>query len=65
MQMMLSSFIVVALLMGAWIVFGAAPEVSMLQRLGLSAIPLVVSILITWLAWDDATQKPPKEPNGD
>lgn len=57
---MLSTFIVVALLMGAWIIMGAAPEVSMLQRIGLSAIPLVVSILITWLAWADAVPKAPK-----
>ncbi len=54
MRLMLSSFIVVALLMGFWIVTSAAPDVSMTQRLALSAIPLVVSVLITWLAWDDA-----------
>lgn len=58
MQIMLSSFIAVALVMGAWIIFGAAPEVLMLQRIGLSAIPLVVSIVISWLAWSDAAPKP-------
>lgn len=58
MRLMLASFIVVALLMGVWIVTSAAPDVSMVQRIALSAIPLVVSILITWLAWDDAGGKP-------
>lgn len=64
MRMLLVSLIVSAALMALWIMLGAAPEVSILQRIILSAIPLSVSILIAWLAWEDAV-KPVPTPSND
>ncbi len=54
MRMLLLSFVVIAALIALTIFGSAAPEVTYAQRFILSAIPLVISILITWLAWKDA-----------
>lgn len=54
MQLLLISLIITAALMAVWILLAAAAEVSIIQRIVLCAIPMAVSLLITWLAWNDA-----------
>lgn len=54
MRIMLLSFVVTAVIMALTIWAWAAPEVGALQRLVLGSVPIVISVVITWLAWKDA-----------
>lgn len=52
MKYMALSFLLVALLMGAWIILTAAPQVTMLQRLLLAAICPIVSMFLVFITPD-------------
>ena len=52
-KIMLVCFVAIGVAIGAAIMGLAAAEVTYLQRLVLSSIPIAVSALIAWLAWPD------------
>ena len=54
MRYMAYSFLIVALLMGAWIILTAAPQVSMPQRILLASICPIVSVFLIYLTPKDA-----------
>ena len=50
---MLICFVVIAAIIALAIMTLAAPEVTTVQRLLLSSIPLAISIVIAWAAWKE------------
>jgi hypothetical protein len=51
MRTMAWSFMVAAVIMAGWIIVSAAPEVSIQQRIGMAAMPPLISLFLLVLAY--------------